>query len=85
MKVDDGDYRKAQRKLESLENMVSEHALAGSPTLHRRLHDLERKKVDPRRVLPCDCLLPRVTCVEQGPWIVGLASLAAALRQGRKL
>ena len=45
MSVTDSDYRKAQRKSETLEGLLSKHPLAGSPTLAERLTLLRHKQV----------------------------------------
>lgn len=45
MSVTDSDYRKAQRKSETLESLLKKHPLAASPTLEERLTLLRHKQV----------------------------------------
>lgn len=45
MSITDTDYRKAQRKSETLEGLLKKHPLAASPTLQERLTQLRHKQV----------------------------------------
>lgn len=45
MSVTDSDYRKSQRKSETLEGLLSKHPLASSTTLDERLTLLRHKQV----------------------------------------
>jgi type IV pilus biogenesis protein CpaD/CtpE len=45
MSVTDSDYRKAQRKSETLEGLLKKHPLAASSTLEERLTLLHHKQV----------------------------------------
>ena len=45
MSVTDADYRKAQRKSETLEGLLAKHPLANSVTLNERLALLRHKQV----------------------------------------
>ena len=45
MSITDGDYRKAQRKSETLEGLLAKHPLASSPNLQERLTLLRHKQV----------------------------------------
>ena len=45
MSVADGDYRKAQRKAETLEGLLKKHPLAASSSLEERLALLRHKQV----------------------------------------
>lgn len=45
MSITDSDYRKAQRKSETLESLIAKHPLAHSSTLQERLTSLRHKQV----------------------------------------
>jgi len=47
MSITDGDYRKAQRKTETLEGLLGRHPLAKSATLQERLTLLRHKQASP--------------------------------------